>query len=74
MNNNSYVKDHFRFRVNWRVFLIVTVILSIIIPAIPQIPTINPENRYVGVDTFWYVVWTNPSSIQPLKILFIMHL
>ncbi len=58
MNNNSYVKDHFRFRVNWRVFFIVTVLLSIIIPAIPQIPTINPENRYVGVDTFWYVVWT----------------
>lgn len=58
MNNNSNIKDHFRFRVNWRGFFIVTIILSIIIPAIPHIPTINPENRYVGVDTFWYVVWT----------------
>lgn len=58
MNNNSYSNHHYRFRVNWRVFFIVTIILSFIIPVIPHIPTINPENRYVGVDTFWYVVWT----------------
>ena len=57
-NYDSHINSHFRFRVNWRVFFIVTITLSIIIPVIPHSPTINPENRYVGVDTFWYVVWT----------------
>jgi hypothetical protein len=44
--------------INWGHFLILSIILSFIIPIIPQTPFINPENRYVGVDTFWYVDWT----------------
>ena len=40
--------------------LFLIVIAGIFVSAIPQLPTINPENRYVGVDTFWYVTWTKP--------------
>jgi hypothetical protein len=47
-------------KLNQRFLFISILLLSILIPTIPHLPTINPENRYVGVDTFWYVTWIRP--------------
>ncbi|CAN5666810.1 hypothetical protein BH23THE1_BH23THE1_27760 [soil metagenome] len=47
-------------KLNQRFLFIFIILLSILIPTIPHLPAINPENRYVGVDTFWYVTWIRP--------------
>ena len=57
-----------------RLILILILSFSVLVPIIPQLPTINPENRYVGVDTFWYVNWTsyfeNNDSLELLNNAF----
>ena len=53
-----------------RLILILILSFSVLLPIIPQLPTINPDNRYVGVDTFWYVNWTGSfENNDPLELL-----
>ena len=53
-----------------RLILILILSFSVLLPVIPQLPTINPDNRYVGVDTFWYVNWTGSfENNDPLELL-----
>lgn len=63
-------KDDFNLVVNHHLILVLILLFSIVIPIIPQLPTTNPDNRYVGVDTFWYVNWTSSfNNNDPLELL-----
>ena len=69
-SNSNNQKININFKINKRVSFIIILILGIIVPSIPQLPNINPENRYVGVDTFWYVIWTRPLNDASLFTVF----
>jgi hypothetical protein len=53
-------KKSLTLNININLLFILFILVSIFIPIIPQLPALNPENRYVGVDTFWYVTWVRP--------------